>query len=163
MMMAQEIRSNPRSFYPQDIQAQTKQILNSFGSDMLSKAKFYNNITDTLSREVPELANIKAEYAPVYDIAKKSKVINKGNLGRVGSDKIGPEQLGQMAEAEQMLGSEPNIVEQTSASGKKLKSQENDLQKIMGRQKAAKGLVGSAGKILLIEELIRNLMPRKNS
>lgn len=149
MQMAGEMRNNPRTFYPDEIQAQTKQILNSFGGDTLSKAKFYNHFTGVLSREVPELASIKSEYAPTYDVARQAKVINKGNLSRVASDRIGPEQLGEMAQAQQMLGDEPNIVEQASASGRKLKQQQNQLQKIISRQKAAKiiraGALGAGG------------------
>lgn len=149
MQMAQDMTNNPRTFYPDEIQAQTKKILNSFGGDTLSKAKFYNHFSSILSREVPELASLKSEYAPTYNIAKQSKVINKGNLGRVASDKIGPEQLGEMTQAQQMLGDEPNIVEQASASGRKLKGQQNQLQKIIKRQKAAKiigaGALGGGG------------------
>lgn len=133
MKLAQEIKNNPNTFYPKDIQAMTKSIMDKLPGTQL-KSEFYSNFMNVLEREVPQLASLKHEYAPVYDIAKRSKIINKGNLARVASDRIGPEQLGEMAQAQQMMNDSPNVVEQAYASGKKLRGQQNDLQKIIERQ-----------------------------
>lgn len=157
MSMAEQLKQNPRSFYPKDIQAQAKSIMDNFGGDTLSKAKFYNHFTDILAQEAPELASIKSDYAPVFDIAKQSKQINKGTLKQVASDKIGPEQLGEMVQAQQMMGDEPNIIEQLSGAGKKLKDQQGQLQKIVGRQKAGKKAAIRIGSAVGIEELLRHL------
>lgn len=148
-MMAKEIKGTPRSFDPKEIQIQAKTIMDSLGANTMAKAKFYNNFTNVLSDEVPELASLKSQYAPVFDIAKQSKKINSGALRDVASDKIGPEQLGEVTQAQQMMGDNPNIVEQAYAGGAKLRSQQNELQKIIGRQKTAKiagaGALGYAG------------------
>lgn len=156
MQHAQVFRQTPRAYGASDIQAQTKQILNSL-PDTMSKAKFYNHFTEMLSQMVPELSNLKSEYAPVYDIAKQSKNISKSSLALAASGQIGPEELGNMTQAQQMMGDEPNIVEQTVNAGDKLRSQQNDLQKIMGRQNTAKGILKKGALGVGLEELMRHL------
>lgn len=150
-----------RFFTPDEIQAQAKQILNSFGKDTMAKAKFYNNFTDVLSREVPELANLKSEYAPVYDIAKESKVINSGNLRKVSNGNIGSERFGRMAQAQQMMNDSPNVVEEADALGRTLSEQKGQLNKILERQRTAKDIAKKAGIGIGIEEIIRNLMNKQ--
>lgn len=139
---------NGRLFTPEEIQAQTKQVLNSL--DPLSKAKFYDHFTTILADEFPEMASLKSEYAPVYDIAKQSKRINSGTLNQVATGNIGPEQLSHMTQAQQMMGDQPNIVEQADSAGRKLNQQENELDKIIGRQKTLKGIAKTVGKGALL-------------
>ena len=126
--------NSDRFFSPKEIQAQTKQILNSFGGDTLAKAKFYSHFTDVLSNELPELSNLKSEYSPVYDIANQSKRITSGSLGRVVSGKAGPQELGEMAQAQQMMNDKPNVVEQASAGNLELQNKNNQLQELIGKQ-----------------------------
>ena len=138
--LADSFKDKTRLFTAPEIQAQTKELMKSF--DHLTKSKFYNHFTQILSKEFPELSNLKASYAPVYDIANKSKFINSGRLGRAASGKMGPEELGRMAEAEQMLGDEPGVVSKTVEASDALNDKQNQLQKIIGRRNA----LGSIGK-----------------
>jgi hypothetical protein len=114
-----------KAFSPQEAQEMVKRFTS--GMDQNSAIKFYKHFGDVLSRDYPEFAQLKADYAPVFDILDASKKLNKGTFGQVASDKIGPEGLAKAAENEQIVGVEPSLLGETSDQGSRVRGQKGEL------------------------------------
>lgn len=133
--LAEQFRNGGYKTYdPTEVQALTGKLLGNM--DSLAQAKFYRNFMDVLERQDPAFAQLKRDYAPVFDIAKNSKRLKSGAIRDVASDKIGPESLADVAESEQMLYPEGGgPVEKASAKGDELRTLTSKLEKIEGRRK----------------------------
>lgn len=136
--LAEQFRNGGfQNYNPTEVQALTGKLLGNM--DSLSQAKFYRNFMNVLERQDPAFAQLKRDYAPVFDIAKNSKRLKSSAIRDVASDKIGPESLADVAESEQMLypqGGGP--VEKASAKGEELRTLTSKLDKIFKRQETAK-------------------------
>lgn len=152
--VASSYKGSPRTYNGKQANAELRVALDQM--DPLSKAKFYRKFIDIISDPssgLSELASAKADYAPIFDIMDKAKMIKPSIVGKVASDRIGPEQLAQVAEAEQTVGMQPGILEQADVQGSRLRGQQGELasfqkglQDLITSQMGAKKTLGTAGK-----------------
>lgn len=134
------------------VQAEFKRAL-SVSRDPRIKTIINQKILNRTDDTVEGLRDLKDAHKPIYDMAKRSKNVNKTNIRRVGTGQASPEEIKYLKESERGVGTNAiGKAEEIASKGRKSQSEislktkraQNKLEKIIGRQKVAKGAVKGA-------------------
>lgn len=123
------IQTVPRIYNKEQLQAITKEILDSLPDDR-SKAVFHKHLLDALDESVPGLRELKRSHAPIYQVAKESKSLTKGAIKRVARGTASEPEVDTLRRAGEKLGT--SHVERA-----KRVSDKNTLEKMMLEQRSS--------------------------
>lgn len=126
-------------------------IFNALDSNKGAQGEFLKNYGDMLIEQgFGDVADVNAQYSKAYQNARDAKVFTEGRLGRIaGGGKIAPKRVSSMLDLEEQLGlgtehtkRAQGIADETAHLKGKAAEKENEIEKLIGRQKFAKGLAG---------------------
>jgi len=120
------IQTQPRIYNSKEVQAITKQVLDSIG-DERTKAIFYKHLSDSLPESIQGLKEIKSSHAPIYKMAKESKELTRASIKRVGTGRASEPELKRLTDVEKQIGT--NYIEKSSNISNKNKLQQYALNK----------------------------------
>ena len=127
------IQMKSKVYSASEVQAITKEVLNSVG-DNRAKAIFYQELLDDIPQSVKGLKELKELHAPIYKIAKESKILKSSAIKRVSSDpNISKTELKKLKESERGVGT--NFIQKALERQSKTKSQNMRLEKTIEKSK----------------------------
>lgn len=92
---------------PEDTQTAIRAIRNFIGNDTNAAIKFGRSVMETLPEKVPGLPQLRAEYAPKFDIVEGAKkYLKSSNLSKVAKGSAGSSRIAKMEEYAKKIGSE---------------------------------------------------------
>ena len=124
------IQGIPRIYTKEEVQAITKEILDSLPDDR-SKAIFHKFLLEGLKESVPGLKELKASHAPIYQVAKDAKFLKESNLNQIASGNSPVSKVDDLSQMGERLGT--SHIERAKKVAEK-----NKLEQMMIEQKRTK-------------------------